>query len=526
MSADLVLTGGNVVTMAPQGGHPARALAVERGRIVAIGSEDEILSLVDDHTRVVELGGRTVLPGFVDTHVHLVQTGLGLAGPDLAGCRSVEQVLEHVRAGLDGHPAGRPAFYHRCVLASLDRPLTRRDLDRLAPSTPLGVGDIELNRCVVNSAALDVLEIAPETRGLDRSGSGGEPTGLVAEEAHVQARAFFYDALDDAARLDCARRACELALRAGVTTVHAIEGREAFGCRDLPVLAESRQALPLRLVLYSQSADLSRAAIPGVKGIGDLWADGAYVDRSAALVEPYADDPATCGHLNYRAQDLERLVFRANALGLQVSFHAIGDAAIEQVLDAYERVQQGSPDLSARCPRIEHFSLASEAQIERAVRLGVGVAMQPAMSAGPQETVARRLGPERARRRHAYRTIVDAGLLVAGGSDSDVTPICPLAGIHAVVNQSEESRRLSLPEALALFTVNGARLASEEAVKGTLEPGKLADMVVLERDPFSVPLDEIGAIPVAMTLVGGQVRWARPGFGAGTAQESGGTYAH
>lgn len=509
VSADLLLVGGNVVTMAPPGGRSARALAVERGRIVAVGSEDEIWPLADGGAKVVELGGRTLLPGFVDTHVHLFQTGMGLRRPDLSGCSTVDQVLEQVRVGLEGLPGDCPAFFHRCFLAGLDRPLSRWDLDRLGHPAPLGVGDLELAGCVVNSTALNVLRIPPATLGLDLSGPGGEPSGRMAEQAHVAARAYFYDTMDEALRLECLHLACDQALQAGVTTVHAIEGREAFGSRDLPVLAGLSDNLPLRVVLYSQSANLSRALEPGVRGIGDLWADGAYVDRSAALIEPYADDPTTCGHLNYTPAELEKLVFRANALGLQVSFHAIGDAAIEQVLDAYERVGQQSPDLAARRPRIEHFSLASEAQVERAARLGVAVAMQPAMSAGPQLLVARRLGEERARRRHPYRRILDAGLLVAGGSDSDVTPICPLAGIHAVVNQVEESRRLTVAEALALFTVNGARLACEEDEKGTIQPGKLADLVVLSSDPASVDSVEIGEIHVEMTFVGGEVKWLR-----------------
>jgi len=522
---ELVLVGGPVLTMARASGAPPRAVAIAQGRVVAVGAEGEIRPMVGPGTRVVELDGKALLPGFVDTHVHLFQTGMGLRGPDLSGCNTVDQVLEQVRAGLEGQPGDRPAFFHRCFLAGLDRPLSRWDLDRLGHPAPLGVGDLELSRCVVNSTALNVLRIPPATMGLDLSEPGGAPSGRMAEQAHVAARAFFYDTMDEALRLECLHLACDQALQAGVTTVHAIEGREAFGSRDLPVLAGLRDNLPLRVVLYSQSADLSRALEPGVCGIGDLWVDGAYVDRSAALNEPYADDPTTRGHLNYTPAELEKLVFRANALGLQVSFHAIGDAAIEQVLDVYERVGQRSPDLAEKRPRIEHFSLATEAQIERAARMGVVVAMQPAMSAGTQPLVARRLGEERARRRHAYRRIVDAGLLVGGGSDSDVTPICPLTGIHAVVNQKEESRRLTVDEALALFTINGAKLAAEDDTKGTIVPGKAADLVVLGRDPLSVDPSEIADIPVDMTLVGGDIKWQRPGVWPAASHGPGGNNA-
>ncbi len=517
MRADLVITGGVILTMVlPNRADDASlsegkgAVAVESDRIVAVGSEAEIRSLVDDRTQVLDLGGRTLLPGFIDTHVHLVQTGLGLRGPDLSDCRSVKQVLEQVRESFSDRPIDQPIFFHRCSLAGLDRLLTRWDLDRIAPHTPLGVGDIELNRCVVNTAALEAMGLAPTTPGIDRTAQGGQPTGLMTNQAHTIARSFFYNALDDKARIEALHLACELALRAGATTVHAIEGREAFGSRDLPLLLIHRDRLPVRVVLYSQSTELSKAAVPGVQGVTDLWADGSYIDRTAALLEPYADDVTTCGRLYFAQDELDRLLFRAHSLGLQVGFHAIGDAAIEQVLNAYERILAAEPGFAEQRPRIEHFSLPSERQIECAVQLGVGVSMQPVMSAGPQRTVTQRLGPERSSRRHPYRKIVDAGLLVAGGSDSDVTPINPLAGINALVNPLEADRRLSVVEALAVFTVNGAKLAKEDKLKGTLEPGKLADMVVLGLNPMAVDPGQLGSIPIDMTIVGGQIRWVRP----------------
>ena len=212
--------------------------------------------------------------------------------------------------------------------------------------------------------------------------------------------------------------------------------------------------------------------------------------------------------------DPERMVELALAIheqGLQVSFHAVGDAAIDQVLKAYEEVGRQEPPFRKALPRIEHFSLANRDQVRWAAELGVAVAMQPALSAGPQETVAQRLGPERAANRHPYRWIVDDGVLVAGGSDSDVTPIAPLAGIQATASQSVELRRLSIAEGLGLFTLNGALIAGQGNLKGTLEPGKLADLVVLGRDPLATPPQEIARIPVEMTLVGGRVRWSAGG---------------
>jgi predicted amidohydrolase YtcJ len=196
--------------------------------------------------------------------------------------------------------------------------------------------------------------------------------------------------------------------------------------------------------------------------------------------------------------------------------HAIGDAAIEQLLSAYEQALRDTPRSDHR-HRIEHFSLPTPEHIERASRLGVALGMQPIFAAMPeggeveyQVAGLEFLGPERYQRRHPYRKIVDAGILVGGGSDSDAKPMGPLAGIHAVVNHPDEERRLTVMEALSLFTTNAARIGFEEEEKGSIEPGKLADLVVLGADPLEVDPRTLRDIPVGMTIVGGEIVYDRP----------------
>jgi predicted amidohydrolase YtcJ len=511
MSADLAIVQAKIVAMTSDSHRvPAEALAVSAGRILDIGSETEIRGLIDSRTQVLNLGGKTVLPGFFDTHVHFVQTGLSLRGPDLAGCATVDEVLEVVRHEVKDRDAGTVVFFHRCKLAGLDRPLTRRDLDRVSPDNPVAVGDFELHSCVINSRALEGVSLDPISDGVELvDGSNNQPTGLMTGLAHIAVRSYFYDTLDEAVYRDALELASNVALKAGVTTVHAIEGRDAFGTRHMQLIGDRRESLPIRFVLYYQGLNLPKAVKAGAKGIADIWVDGSYMDHTAALLEPYADDPTTRGSLFFDQRELDELVFHAHSLGLQVSLHAIGDAAIEQVLNAYACAYDRDPSFALQRPRIEHFSLPIDAQIEKAKRLGVAVAMQPVMSTGPQKTVVRRLGSERAARRHPYRKILSAGILVAGGSDSDVTPIAPLAGIHALVNQSVDSRRLSVMEALSLFTVNGAQIAHEGDQKGTIEPGKLADLVVLSGDPLTIHRTGLKDMPVYMTIVGGKILWSR-----------------
>jgi predicted amidohydrolase YtcJ len=265
-------------------------------------------------------------------------------------------------------------------------------------------------------------------------------------------------------------------------------------------------------VVYFQSTDVQRVLDLGLPRIGGcVLVDGAYGEHTAALLEPYTDDPTTRGVLYFSDEELDDFVGRAHKAGLQISMHAIGDAAIEQLLNAYEQALAGDRRPDHR-HRIEHFSLPTREHIERAARLGVAVAMQPIFAAMPdsgeidcQLAGLEYLGPERYARRHPYRTIIDAGILVGGGSDSDAKPMGPLAGMHAVVNHPDEERRLTAREALSLFTTNAAKIGFEEEEKGTIAPGKLADLVVLGEDPLSVDPTSLKDIPVEMTIVGGEI---------------------
>ena len=282
----------------------------------------------------------------------------------------------------------------------------------------------------------------------------------------------------------------------------------------MEILLREQDRLAISTVIYFQSTDVERVLSLKLPRIGGcIWVDGAYDEGTAALLEPYCHCPHSKGSLYFSDDELNVFVKTAHAAGLQISMHAIGDAAIEQLLNAYELALNAFPRDDHR-HRIEHFSLPTAAQIARAARLGVAVGMQPNFATVPDPLprasdepagLVKYLGFERYQRRHPYRRILDAGVLIAGGSDADPKPMGPLIGIQAVAAHPEADRRLSIYEALSLYTTNAARIAFEEQDKGTIEPGKLADLVVLDANPLTTVPDQLARIAVRKTISRGVI---------------------
>jgi len=523
VTADLVIRDANVLTMERPGAQ-AQALAAAAGRVLAVGSNAEVELLVGPETMVLSLPGRTVLPGFIDCHVHMTQTGLGALGPSVYDVADTSTVLEVVAGAVSRAAAGEPVLVHGCWFGGLGHPVTSADLDRIAPRNPVMVVDVSGHGCLVNSRAWEALALPAGIDGVVRAASG-ERSGRLVAEANTLARYRYYATIDDTQRVAALERAAEMALRVGITTVHALDGgcddgHSWFRERDAAVLLGMRDRLPVRMALYLQSTCVETAVAWKLPRIGGcVWLDGSYGDHTTALREPYSDRPDTCGKLYFTDSELVRFVERAHLAGLQIAMHAIGDAAIEQLLDAYEKVLARHHRADHR-HRIEHFSLPTAEQIDRAARLGIALSMQPNQAAMPKgahqhmPASMRYLGPERYVRRHPYRRILDAGCLVGGGSDSDPKPMGPLIGVQAVASHPDDDRRLTAYEALSLYTANAARLAFEEGEKGTLEPGKLADLVVLSANPLEADPDSIEQIPVEMTLVAGRIAYRRPGADA------------
>ena len=289
-----------------------------------------------------------------------------------------------------------------------------------------------------------------------------------------------------------------------MTTVHALDDLE-----DVKELLSYQGQLPVRVVPYTQSRDVQAVAALGLRqigGCGQVALDGDFDPHTAALLEPYNDQPDTCGTLYYTDKALRAYVLEANQANLQMALHCLGSGAIEQLLNAYEYALERDPRDNHR-HRIEHFQLPTPEQIERAKRLGVLLATQPSFNhfwphtSGYPEVV----GQARALQVDPVRRLTDNDLEVAFGSDSPVTPMQPMLWIHSAVNHSNPDERIPVDLALRLCAQTGSRFAFEEHIKGALEPGKLGDCVILDADLLTVPASALKEVAIQATIVGGQV---------------------
>jgi len=508
MTERLVLLNGRVITMDARD-TLAQALAFEGGRIVRVGGDQEFQDLTDQGWPMLDLDGKTVLPGFIDAHQHMMLSGLQATGLRLEDARSLEDILERVAAAAGEMKKGawiRGGNLNEQNLAEKRLP-TRWDLDRVSPDHPVYLLHATCHLCSFNSKALEILQIPLNLEGMDLEAS--RPTGVVRDPGILT---FVHPAMariiPEDEKIESLQAAARMALDRGVTTMHALDGGD-FGPGDTRVIWTNRDKLPIRVVCFNQSMDLAEVQELGLPRIGGcICADGAFEAHTAALFEPYADEPDNYGTLTFSQEVMDDFIMKAHRAGLQIAVHCESDRSIEQVLWAMEKAMRAFPRSDHR-HRIEHLELPTPNQIERLARAGITASMQPAfipafIGAKNMEYYEKLLGRPRLKMVHPYRTILDAGITVCGGSDSPVTPYNPLAGVQAAVNHPNPEERVSRMEALRMLTIWAAWSAFEEKDKGSLEPGKLADLVVLGRDPLTVSAEEISAIPVEMVFVGGR----------------------
>jgi predicted amidohydrolase YtcJ len=495
------------VNLFPLGQVPrgADALLIQDGRIAAMGREVELAGCLFPKGRIIDVGGRVVLPGFIDTHVHLVETGLLAQEVDLSPAETISQVLDLLAKAfpLQRNPSILQA--HSLDPSQLEERRYPRmgELDAISSEVPIFVLRRDGHSCVINSAFYGLSGLTDQVPGVEMDATRARPTGTLRAGALELARKCRNKRSDGEDRGKAMRQACWEVARRGATTVHALFSRE----KDVDVLLQLAGELPVDVVPYLITVDVDLVQRRGLRQIGgDLMVDGSLGSHTAALFDPYADCPGQRGRLYFHQTQLTEFVARAHRAGLQVAMHAIGDRAVEQLLMAYETVLDGDPREDHR-HRIEHAELLTCGQIQRIAQRGVALAVQPAFETfwgGSEGMYARRLGRKRAAMTNPYRSLIDAGVIIAGGSDSFVTPVNPLAGIAACVNRPQD-HRLSVLEAVRVFTSNGAWLGFEEKDKGQLKEGLRADLVILSADPRSVPVTDIQDIKIHMVFKEGEV---------------------
>lgn len=436
------------------------------------------------------------LPGFIDSHVHLTATGLDMLAMDAQKFSALPDLLEAIFQ-VDREQEGlvRVWGYEPDNFREQRYP-TLEELDKACPNNLLWINHIESHGTIVNSRSLAALNL-PAKQSL-----------LVGEE-NQWARHCFLAGISPGERREAISVAAGLAATRGVTTLHAMEGGRLFHNMDVQAVLAMQDRMPVDTVIYPQVTDVDWTKDLGLKQIGGcLPLDGSSGVYTAALTQPYHGQGGR-GSLYYSRQEIADFVRNAQEQGLQVAMHACGDAAIDIFLDAVEQAgkQGGIPH------RIEHFEIPRPDQVERCAALGLILSMQPAFDwfwGGSEGDYARTLGPRAWQNTNPLGWAVRAGLVVAGGSDSGVTPLDPLLGIQAAVSHHNPEQRVSMDQAVAIFTENGAQ-AARLRDRGRLEPGLRADIVVLDGDPWSAsaPKD----IQVLATIKGGQVVYKKTAVG-------------
>ena len=494
----LILANADIVTMNPEAPR-ASHVAVVDGVIAAVG-DHSIVDRKDPIANIMDLDGATIVPGFIDTHVHGGVTGLGLLACDLAGADSVGEVLERIAGVAGGLSPG-----DLLVATGLDptavtegRFPTPAELDTAAGDCAVYVMGQTGHDSAVNEGAAAM--IVSDSRPI----GAGSLTGDDNTEAFSQLWERFGDQVGVRKGLDAMMR---VAVEGGITTIHSMDP-----LRVTRLLVASSGDWPIRVVPYAETFDVDAVGELGLRqigGCGTVALDGDVDPHTAALLAPYTDDPSTTGVLYHDDEVVQSFVRAADAAGMQVALHCVGSRAIRQLLDAYEAVLSGSA-AGHRRHRIEHFEIPESGQAVRAARLGIGAAVQPAFNhfwphGGGYPAV---VGARRAECVDPIRTLVEAGVRTSFGSDSPVTPLRPLLGIHAAVNHSNPRERVDVATAMRAFTSDAAWFSFDENRRGSIKRTYDADFTVLGANPLHTEAVEIADIAVHATIVGGELTFS------------------
>src|ERR1700722_14218971 len=537
--ADLIFTHANIYTgvvdaSASLGaGKRSEALAVIGDSVVAVGTRDEIMKLKGPDTKVVDLNGHFVMPGFNDAHMHLASAGLEKMNVNMVGVKTLDEFRERLQAKCDGVEPG-----DWLVGEGWDETLwpvkavpTRWDLDEACEKHPVYLARVDGHIGVANTRALQLASVTvasrnPEGGKIDRDESG-TPSGILREKAQELVFAVIPKPTHDKRR-----RAIELALADlashGVTSAQDYSDWENFAIyeeleNDRQLTARISEWLP-----FDDSMDVlnnkrnSHPASDDMLHTGMLkgFMDGSLGSKTAALIEPYNDDPKNSGIPQYEAAKLNAMTKERVLAGYQIGFHAIGDQGVQMALDAFAEAEKAAKDAKVKAAdggtdyrlRVEHAQVTNPQQVLRFKELKVIASMQPSHLLTDMNWAESRLGPKRAEHSYAWSEFLRHGVVVAFGTDYPVEPVTPFRGIYAALTRSSEDgkktyypdQNLKTKEAISAFTTGAAFAEFAEKQKGKLEPGMLADFVVLDQDITAALPPKMQQTKVLRTVVGGK----------------------
>jgi hypothetical protein len=527
----------------------AEALAIRREKVVAVGSAKDIEAYRGATTKVIDAGGRLVLPGFTDSHIHFLEGSMNAQQIVIEDTQTLAGVLQQVKAYAAAHPEkpwilGRGWSYPMFGAAALP---DKKYLDEIIPDRPVYLECFDGHTWWANSKALQLAGITRDkpdpVSGIMRDPKTGEPTGVMKEDpadAIVQ-RVIPLPTREE--KLHAIRQSIKEANRVGLVRVHSASNL-GFGISDLEnveLYDELRHTgeLTLRMYMayYMQPPTITDAQLRQIEearrryhdewiaaGAAKFFLDGVIESHTAAMLVPYSDDPSTSGQLLWNPDEYKKAVVELDRHRIQVFTHAIGDRAIRLSLDAYETAQKTNHTQDAR-HRIEHIEDASAADIPRFGKLGVIASFQPLHAYPNDDTLnvwVRNVGPERAQRAWAWRSIEETGGQLAFGSDWPVVTFNPWPGVqNALTRQTTEGNppggfvpheRISLEDAIRAYTRGAAFAGHREKTEGSLEPGKFADLIVLSQDLFKIEPTGVSKTEVLLTMVGGKVVYQSPAW--------------
>ena len=528
--ADLVLLGGKIVTVDPSF-TLAEAVAAKDGMIMAVGSDEEVRPLIGPDSEVLNLEGKTVVPGFNDSHMHPMIYGMDLLKVNCGSPpnKSIAEILKLIKAAADDKPPGEwiNCSEYKHLLLEDQRTITRWDLDPVAPNNPVllpTIHALSLNTCALELAGITKDTPDPDGGNIEKDPDTGEPTGLLYEKA-VRLMLDLVPQPQPEDYVKALGLVSEQLLEEGITSVQEAGGVEDFENSVLfKAYQEACAADKMRVRTYIMLTIHSAKDLEEVKqfgfytGFGDEWLrigpiktfmDGSFTMRKAAIYPPAVDD--SLGTLVWEKEELIETVKELHQVGWQICAHAQGDRGIDLLLDAYEAALDEFPRENHR-HRVEHSGITTPAIQKRYKDLDIVVASQPNLIHFYGSNFPL-YGSERMRWIYPYKTLLDQGIVISGGSDCRATPFPPRIGMWSAVNRIEKNsqeilvpeERISATDALKMWTINGAYASFEENVKGSIEPGKYADMVVLDRDPLSIDPNELIEMKVLYTILAGNI---------------------
>jgi hypothetical protein len=528
-AADTVFAGGPIYTGVP-GAPTVEAVAVKDGRIIAAGRRADMDSRVGEATALVDLAGAALYPGFVDSHAHLLGIGMRELTLNLEGVSSIEELVDIVAAAAQETPEGETIYGRGWIETQWPekRFPSRADIDEASDAHPVILERADGHALVANSMALERAGVTRETADPDggriERDAAGEPTGMLIDNA-MSFVAALVAAPSETARREAYAVGADVYAAYGWTGVHNMSVDPA----DLALIDAEAAEGGLAIRVYNAIDKTGYEAIAAgprrnnsgriVTRAVKLYVDGALGSRGAALIEPYSDRPDTSGLLLMTHEEAAPLFERALRDGVQIATHAIGDRGNKLVLDWYEEAFAKVPADERKVAnprwRVEHAQVLRHEDIARFSKLGVIASMQPSHAIGDLYFAPARLGDARLDGAYAWRSLLDAGAVIAGGSDAPVERGDPLIEFYAAVARKDlegkfgpewrPSQKVSRAEALAMFTSAPAFASFQEADLGTIEVGKKADFTAFSKDIMTAPEAEILTAKTAMTVVDGEI---------------------